>query len=117
MSDTPVDGSVIMTLAEQQYRASVIRQLQISVDWQLVEWVDGAACRDSGRADRPTCARCPVRAECLAAALVAGDTAEWRGGADREERAGLWEDLERVYLGHRDRGFMQLDRSLTGRWG
>ncbi len=30
----------------------VIRQLQITVEWQTLEWLDLAACRNTGTADQ-----------------------------------------------------------------
>ena len=93
----------------------VIRQLQLTVEWQSLEWLDLAACRQTGTATRDVCRSCPVRAPCLAAAIVTDDPAAWRGGIHRDERDALWEQLESTFLALRDRELMRLDRLVDGR--
>ncbi|HET9871328.1 MAG TPA: WhiB family transcriptional regulator [Propionibacteriaceae bacterium] len=92
-----------------------LRQLQVTVVWQQIEWLDFAACRRGRPATRDTCAGCPVRAECLSAALAADDEAEWRGGVSPDERKDLWQALEQAFVTLRDREFMHLDRLVDGR--
>jgi hypothetical protein len=64
--DTPTapgpDRRLISDLVRFEYRSMVLRQLQITVEWQLLEWLDLAACRNLDSADRDTCRGCPVRA-------------------------------------------------------
>lgn len=110
-----LDGALIRDLVQFEYRAMVIRQLQVTVEWQQIEWLDLAACSQSRTATRQTCAGCPVRAPCLTAALAIDDPALWRGGVCRNEREELWEHLESVFIDLRDRGFMRLDRLVDGR--
>ena len=93
----------------------VLRQLQVTVDWQQIEWLDFAVCRRERPISLDTCSACPVRAECLSAAMAADDDAEWRGGVSRAEREHLWQALERAFLTLRDRDFMHLDRLVDGR--
>ena len=57
------------------------------------------------------CGRCPVVAECLAAAVASDDRAEWRGGLNRADRERLWAGLERTYRDVRDLELMRLDVS------
>jgi hypothetical protein len=117
-AETPsgvLNRGVIRDLVCFEYRSMVIRQLQVTVDWQQIEWLDLAACRPSNTATRQTCAGCPVRAHCLAAALAVDDPAEWRGGVSRPEREELWERLESVFIDLRDCDFMRVDRLVDGR--
>jgi hypothetical protein len=93
----------------------VLRQLQVTVEWQQIEWLDYAACRPAGKATRLTCTTCPVRAQCLTAALAVDDPAEWRGAVSRAEREELWERLEAAFNELRDRDFIRLDRLVDGR--
>jgi hypothetical protein len=73
------DRRLIAGLVAVEYRSMVLRQLQVTVEWQQTEWLDYAACRRTGQATRSTCTACPVRAQCLTAALAIDDPAEWRG--------------------------------------
>jgi hypothetical protein len=109
------DPRMICNLVGYEYRSMVIRQLQVTVEWQQTEWLDLAACRTTGVATRQTCRGCPVRAHCLAAALVLDDTADWRGGLNPAERHSLWNRLEHTFQQLRDHDFMQLDRLVDGR--
>jgi hypothetical protein len=109
------DAALICNLVGCEYRSMVIRQLQVTVEWQQTEWLDLAACRKTGTATRETCRDCPVRAHCLAAALVLDDDADWRGGLNRAERQALWNRLEHAFHQLRDHDFMQLDRLVDGR--
>ena len=113
-----LDGALIRSLVEFEYRSMVIRQLQITVEWQQIEWLDQASCLPYGLiATQRTCARCPVRSPCLAAALAVDDPAPWRGGICQEERTELWQHLESVFTSLQDCGFMRLDRLVDGRGG
>ena len=109
------DPKTIGNLVGYEYRSMVIRQLQVTVEWQQTEWLDLAACRAAGIATRQTCRGCPVRAPCLAAALVLDDPAAWRGGLNPGERQALWNRLEHTFHQLRDHDFMQLDRLVDGR--
>lgn len=80
---------MIRELVQFEYRSMVIRQLQVTVGWQQIEWLDQAACSPSDVATRQICAGCPVRAPCLAAALAVDDPAPWRGGVNKNEREAL----------------------------
>lgn len=111
----PPDVDLIRDVVRYEYRSMVIRQLQITVEWQSLEWLDLAACRKTGTATRDLCRRCPVRAQCLAAAIVIDDPAEWRGGVHHDERSILWEQLETIFAGLRDHEFMRLNRLVDGR--
>lgn len=110
-----LDTGTLRNLISLEYRSMVIRQLQVTVEWQQIEWLDSAACRPSKVTTRQTCASCPVRAPCLAAAIAVDDRAEWRGGVSRQEREELWERLESVFNDLRGRSFMQIDRLVDGR--
>ena len=110
-----LDGALIRDLVQFEYRSMVIRQLQVTVEWQQIEWLDLAACSESDTATRQTCAGCPVRAPCLTAALALDDAAPWRGGICHSEREELWENLESMFTNLRDRSFMHLDRLVDGR--
>jgi hypothetical protein len=90
-----LDGALIRDLVQFEYRSMVIRQLQVSVEWQQIEWLDQAACSPSGVATQQTCAGCPVRSPCLAAGLAVDDPAPWRGGVCHSEREELWEHSSR----------------------
>ena len=83
---SPPDQDLLRHLVSYEYRSMVIRQLQITVEWQSIEWLDLAACREAA-ATQQTCRRCPVRAPCLAAAIAIDDPAGWRGGVTRDERS------------------------------
>lgn len=105
----PVDRQRLADLVVFEYRSLVVRRLGVTAEWRVLEWVDSAACADSAEATRSLCARCPVRAECLAAALASDDHAEWRGGIDRADREHLWAGLERTYREVRDLELLRFD--------
>ena len=83
----------------------------MTAEWRVLEWTGEAACRDRAAATPPVCHRCPVAAECLAAAIATDDAAEWRGGLSRSDREHLWHGLERTYREVRDFELMKLDVS------
>lgn len=114
-SQSVLDRTLIRDLVQFEYRSMVIRQLQVTVEWQQIEWLDRAACSPYVAATRQTCAGCPVRAPCLTAALATSDPAPWRGGVCHSEREELWERFESVFIDLRDRTFMHLDRLVDGR--
>ena len=88
----------------------------MTAEWRVLEWTDAAACADQAEATADLCGRCPVIAECLAAAIASDDRAEWRGGLDRADREHLWAGLERTYREVRDLELMRLDvNRLAGR--
>lgn len=114
-SPDALDRTMIRDLVQFEYRSMVIRQLQITVEWQQIEWLDQAACSQSGVATQQICACCPVRAPCLTLALAVDDPAPWRGGVCQKEREELWRHLKSVFTRLRDRSFMHLDRLVDGR--
>jgi len=104
-----VDRQRLVDLVVFEYRSLVVRRLGVTAEWRVLEWTDSAACADSAEATRSLCARCPVIAECLAAALASDDRAEWRGGLSRADREQLWAGLERTYREVRDFELMRFD--------
>lgn len=92
-----------------EYRSLVVRRLGVTAEWRVLEWTDSAACADQEEATPRLCGRCPVVAECLAAAVASDDHAQWRGGLDRDDREHLWTGLERTYREVRDLELMRLD--------
>lgn len=97
----------LLDLVLFEYRSLVVRRLGVTAEWRVLEWTDSAAC-----ADAPTATpsgRCPVKTECLAAAIASDDCAEWRGGISRADREHLWAGLERTYREVRDFELMRLD--------
>ncbi len=108
----PVDRQRLLDLVVFEYRSLVVRRLGVTAEWRVLEWTDAAACADQPAATQELCGRCPVVAECLAAAVASDDRAEWRGGISREDREHLWEGLERTYREVRDFELMRLDVNL-----
>ena len=114
----PVDPQRLVDLVVFEYRSLVVRRLGVTAEWRVLEWVDAAACADGLEATSDLCERCPVIAECLAAAIASDDRAEWRGGINRADREQLWAGLERTYREVRDFELMRLDvNRLAGRAG
>ena len=114
----PVDHQRLVDLVVFEYRSLVVRRLGVTAEWRVLEWTDSAACADRPEATPDLCGRCPVIAECLAAAIASDDRAEWRGGIDRADREHLWAGLERTYREVRDFELMRLDvNRLAGRAG
>ena len=107
----PVDRQRLVDLVVFEYRSLVVRRLAVTAEWRVLEWTDAAACAEESLASADVCGRCPVIAECLAAAIASDDRAEWRGGLDRAEREQLWAGLERTYREVRDFELMRLDVS------
>jgi len=105
----PVDPQRLVDLVVFEYRSLVVRRLGVTAEWRVLEWTDAAACAGRSESTRELCARCPVLAECLAAALASDDRAEWRGGINRADREQLWSGLERTYREVRDFELMRLD--------
>ena len=105
----PVDRQRLVDLVVFEYRSLVVRRLGVTAEWRVLEWTDSAACADEPTATPELCRRCPVVAECLAAAVASDDRAEWRGGIDRNDREQLWSGLERTYREVRDFELMRLD--------
>ena len=108
----PVDRQRLVDLVVFEYRSLVVRRLGVTAEWRVLEWTDSAACSEQPAATPDLCGRCPVAAECLAAAIASDDRAEWRGGINREDREHLWEGLERTYREVRDFELMRLDVNL-----
>ena len=92
-----------------EYRSLVVRRLGVTAEWRVLEWTDSAACFGESDATQELCQRCPVAAECLAAAIASDDRAEWRGSLNRADREQLWSGLERTYREVRDFELMRLD--------
>ena len=111
----PVDHQRLIDLVVFEYRSLVVRRLGVTAEWRVLEWTDSAACVDALVTTRDLCTRCPVAAECLAAAIASDDRAEWRGGINRDDREHLWEGLERTYREVRDFELMRLDVNLLMR--
>ena len=105
----PVDRQRLVDLVVFEYRSLVVRRLAVTAEWRVLEWTDAAACAEEDAASADVCVRCPVVAECLAAAIASDDRAEWRGGMDRADREQLWAGLERTYREVRDFELMRLD--------
>ena len=113
-NQTPADSPALsrqrlVDLVVFEYRSLVVRRLGVTAEWRVLEWTDEAACADAGQATPDLCRRCPVAAECLAAAVASDDRAEWRGGLNRADREHLWAGLERTYREVRDFELMRLD--------
>lgn len=114
----PVDHQRLVDLVVFEYRSLVVRRLGVTAEWRVLEWTDAAVCADQPEATPDLCGRCPVIAECLAAAIASDDRAEWRGGLNRADREHLWAGLERTYREVRDFELMRLDvNRLAGRAG
>lgn len=105
----PVDRQRLVDLVVFEYRSLVVRRLGVTAEWRVLEWTDSAACSDQPDATPELCGRCPVVAECLAAAVASDDHGDWRGGLSRNDREHLWEGLERTYREVRDFELMRLD--------
>lgn len=105
----PVVRGRLQDLVVFEYRSLVVRRLGVTAEWRVLKWTVQAACRDRAAATPPVCRRCPVVAECLAAAVATDDSAEWRGGLSRSDREHLWQGLERTYREVRDFELMRLD--------
>ncbi len=86
----PVNRQRLVDLTVFEYRSMVVRRLGVTAEWRGVDWTDDAACVDYPAATPELCGRCPAVAECLAAAVVSDDRAEWRGGLSRADRERLW---------------------------
>jgi hypothetical protein len=105
----PVNPQRLVDLVVFEYRSLVVRRLGVTAEWRVLEWTDAAACVGQPAATAELCGRCPVVAECLAAALASDDRCEWRGGIKRADREQLWADLEQTYREVRDFELMRLD--------
>jgi hypothetical protein len=105
----PVDFHRLADLAAFEYRSLVVGRLRVMAEWRGLEWTDSAACTDVPAVTPSVCGRCSVVAECLAAAIVSDDPAEWRAGLSRTDREQLWVGLERTYRDLRDFDLMRLD--------
>lgn len=106
---SPVSRQRLVDLVVFEYRSLVVRRLQVTAEWRVLEWTDEAVCAGAAEATRSMCDRCPVAAQCLAAAIASDDRSEWRGGLCRAERERLWTGLERTYREVRDFELMRLD--------
>lgn len=105
----PVSRQRLLDLVVFEYRSLAIRRLGVTAEWRVLEWTESAACDGQSEATAEMCSRCPVVAECLAAAIASGDRAEWRGGLNLEDRDRLWTGLDRTYREVRDLELMRLD--------
>lgn len=96
-----------------EYRAMIMRRLDVTAEWRSLEWTADAVCTyNAGTASGEACSRCPVTSECLAAAIATDDIADWRGGLNRTDRECLWAGMERTY---RDVCDLETMRSATQR--
>ena len=108
-SSEPVSRQRLLDLVVFEYRSLVVRRLAVTAEWRVLEWTDAAVCAKEPEVTPGLCRRCPVTAECLAAAVASDDRAKWRGGLSREDREQLWSGLERTYREVRDFELMRLD--------
>lgn len=106
---TPVSRQRLLEFVMFEYRSLAIRRLGVTAEWRVLEWTASAACEGQPEATAGLCSRCPVVAECLAAAIASDDQAEWRGGLNRADRERLWNGLDRTYREVRDLELMRLD--------
>ena len=111
----PLSRQRLVDLVVFEYRARVMLRLGVTADWRGLDWTDKAACTSHDVATPQLCARCPVAAPCLAAAVASDDRAEWRGGLDRSDRDCLWTGLERSYHDVCDLELMRLDSTCLPR--
>lgn len=105
----PLGRQRLEDLVVFEYRSLVVRRLGVTAEWRVLEWTDSAACANTVEATPRECGRCPVVAQCLAAAVASDDRAEWRGGLNRADREQLWAGMERTYREVRDLELMRLD--------
>ncbi len=108
----PVSYQRLADLVAFEYRSLVVGRLGVLAEWRGLEWTDSAACADLPAVVPGVCGRCPVVAECLAAAIVSDDPGDWRGGLSRTDRDQLWVGLERTYRDLRDFDLMRLDADV-----
>lgn len=102
----------LVDLVVFEYRSLVVQRLGVTAEWRGLEWTDDAACANHPGSTAQLCRRCPVTAQCLAAAVASDDPAACRGGVSRPDRECLWSGMERTYRDVRDLELMRLD---TGR--
>ena len=102
----------LVDLVVFEYRSLVVQRLGVTAEWRGLEWTDDAACANHPESTAQLCRRCPVTAQCLAAAVASDDPAACRGGVSRPDRECLWSGMERTYRDIRDLELMRLD---TGR--
>ena len=113
----PISRRRLHDLISFEYRSTALLRLGVTAEWRYLDWINAAACTSpdtkphaaTERVTETTCARCPVAAHCLAAAIATDDTAPWRGGLDRTDRERLWTGLDRTYQNLRDFEAMRLD--------
>lgn len=115
VDSAPVSRRRLDGLAVLEYRTTVVDRLGVTAEWRGLDWTDQAACADHLSSTSRLCGRCPVVAECLAAAVTTDDHAEWRGSLSRGDREHLWAALERTYLEVRDLELMRMDVSRIAR--
>jgi|SRR5690625_4847525 len=85
-------GRVIGAYARWEYRALVLQDSDLPDSWRDPAWMGRAACRDQP-VTVDLCHACPVRRECLAAALVIDHPAPIRAGLTHEQRRDLFAEL------------------------
>ena len=115
-SSPSLDAERLLALVLFEYRSLVVRRLRVTAEWRVLEWIEYAACAGLDAVGPEVCRHCPVKSECLAAAIATDDPAEWRGGLDRTARDGIWETLEPTYREVRDFDLLglNLDRLQGG---
>jgi hypothetical protein len=106
---TPMMRRRLEELTVFEYRSIVVARLGVTAEWRGLDWTGQAACAGHPAATARLCSRCPVAAECLAAAVTTDDSAPWRGSLSRADREHLWTGLERTYRDLRDLELMRMD--------
>jgi hypothetical protein len=106
---TPASRQRLEQFTVFEYRALVVARLGVTVEWRGLAWTDRAACAGHPASTPSMCGRCPVTAECLAAAVTTDDAAEWRGSLSRADREHLWAAMERTYREICDLELMRMD--------
>ena len=109
VDSAPVSRHRLDGFAVFEYRSEVVSRLGVTAEWRGLDWTDQAVCGNHVASTSRSCGRCPVVAECLAAALTTDDRAEWRGSLSRADREHLWAAMERTYLEVRDLDLMRID--------
>jgi hypothetical protein len=110
-ASAPVSRQRLDGLAVLEHRTKVVTRLGVTAEWRGLDWTDRAVCANHITSTPRLCGRCPVVAECLAAAIATDDHAEWRSTLDRADREHLWGAVERTYLQVRDLELMRMDVS------
>lgn len=106
---TPMMRRRLEEMTVFEYRSIVVARLGVTAEWRGLDWTGQAACAGHPAATARLCSRCPVAAECLAAAVTTDDPSPWRGSLSRADREHLWAGMERAYRDLRDLELMRMD--------